>query len=262
MRSAFSRPSLITRLAKTVVPRAIRPSQFLGFQIRARAKNQIQSGPFHGMKYLDHSYWNLYYPKLLGTYERELDEHIERMIAQAPPLVVNIGAGEGYFAVGIARRLPNSRIITFEATPSEREGLGEMCRLNEVESRVTICGTCEPELLKEAMCNSTHPYVICEVEGYEDNLLRPELLANVEGATFLVEVHEFTKPSLRQDLLGRFEATHDCELIWPRQRLVNEYPYQNFLTKLLPQVYVTGPMNEFRPKELCWMIMVPRTGNA
>jgi hypothetical protein len=64
MRSALKRPRLLTRLAKLVVPRALRPSQFLGFQIQAHANQQIHSGPFRGMKYLEHSYWNLYYPKL------------------------------------------------------------------------------------------------------------------------------------------------------------------------------------------------------
>lgn len=262
MRSAFSKPSLLTRFAKMIVPRALRPSQFLGFQMRVRAQNLVQRGPFRGMKYLEHSYWSLYYPKLLGTYEQELNEHIEQMITQTPPLIINIGAGEGYFAVGIARRLPSSQVIAFEAMPSERSRLAEMCKRNGVESQVTIRATCEIDLLNEAMQQSPRPYVICDVEGYEDQLLRPEHLANARRATFLVEVHEFTKSSLRQELLDRFEPTHDCELIWPRQRLADEYPFQNSITRNLPQAFVTGPMNEFRPKELCWMIMRPRTGNV
>jgi hypothetical protein len=261
MRSALKRPSWLKRLAKLVVPRALRPSQFLGFQIQARANQQIQSGPFQGMQYLEHSYWNLYYPKLLGTYEQELSAHIEQMILQEPPLIINVGAGEGYFAVGIARRLPNSQVVAFEATASERDRLARMCALNGVEGQVCIRATCEPQLLGQAMSQSLSPYVICDVEGYEDQLLRPEQLTNVEGATFLVEVHEFTKPSLRQELLARFQKTHLCELVWPQPRTTQQYPFQNGFTRLLPQVYVTGPMNEFRPKEMCWMIIKPRKGN-
>ena len=258
MNTAHPAPSLFVRFAKCIVPRAIRPTQLLGSRIVAKTGQTVFSGPFQGMKYLEHSYWNLYYPKLLGTYEKELAAAVEALITARPALIVNVGAGEGYFAVGLARRLPETKIIAFEATPSERERLARMCQMNDVAGQIDIRGTCEVESLDQAMQGAVAPWVICDVEGYEDVLLRPALLSNSASASYIVEVHEFAKATLKQDLLDRFSATHDCQVITAAKRAPEEFPFPSTLTRMLPSMFVTGPMSEFRPREMCWMVMTPK----
>ena len=75
----------------------------------------VLSGPFKGMRYpLRSSGQGGLLPKLLGTYERELSPAIERLISDRPTLVVNVGAAEGYYAVGLALRAPQAQVIAFE----------------------------------------------------------------------------------------------------------------------------------------------------
>ena len=67
----------------------------------------VQSGPFAGMVLPDRACWGDgdLLPKLLGCYEAELHAIIEEILAATPDLVINIGATEGYYAIGMARRL-------------------------------------------------------------------------------------------------------------------------------------------------------------
>ena len=66
----------------------------------------VLSGPFHGMRYVDHSVGSSLFPKLIGTYEKELRYWLEAQFTESNlTTIVNIGAGEGYYAVGAALRL-------------------------------------------------------------------------------------------------------------------------------------------------------------
>ena len=73
------------------------------------AGGRVFSGPFKGMQFIDESFENAFIPKILGIYERELHPAVEAAIALTPRLVVDIGTAEGYYAVGIARRLPTRK---------------------------------------------------------------------------------------------------------------------------------------------------------
>ncbi|MTD46233.1 hypothetical protein GKE82_18550 [Conexibacter sp. W3-3-2] len=61
------------------------------------------------------------YPqKVLGCFEQELDDAVERAIAWEPSTVVNVRSAGGFYVLGLARRLPASRLVAIE--PSEPAG--------------------------------------------------------------------------------------------------------------------------------------------
>ena len=62
----------------------------------------VQQGPFRGLQYIDNSVGSTLPPKLMGTYERELIWVIDEMISTEPDIIIDIGAAEGYYAVGLA----------------------------------------------------------------------------------------------------------------------------------------------------------------
>src|SRR5947207_8629242 len=74
----------------------------------------IQAGPFAGMRYVAPATGRTILPKLLGSYETELHSIVEQVIAADHRVVINIGCAEGYYAVGLALRLPNSRVYAFD----------------------------------------------------------------------------------------------------------------------------------------------------
>ncbi len=74
----------------------------------------VLDGPFRGLNYLVE---NNTVPthKLLGTYEKELWPIIEEIIARDYRTIIDIGAAEGYYVVGLAQRMPEARVVAFEA---------------------------------------------------------------------------------------------------------------------------------------------------
>jgi len=117
----FGTPSLVSLgLARRILPRSVR-LVILAVYTRAIAGTALNprhgaeraqlvalrrltglrtvAGPFAGLEYVDEAAGSEYGPKLLGTYELELHHIIERIIDLAYPTIINIGAGEGYYAV-------------------------------------------------------------------------------------------------------------------------------------------------------------------
>src|SRR5437016_6027102 len=96
------------------VPRSLRPIRYLGRLAMRRTNSTVIAGPFAGMKYIGSSVASAHIPKLLGTYEREIAGIVEEICWRKPAVLIDVGAAEGYYAVGFAMRLPDSRIIAFE----------------------------------------------------------------------------------------------------------------------------------------------------
>ncbi len=124
---------VITNLIRRVVPRRFRPIGYLEHLAHTHSGGAIPRGPFAGMRYITDSVGSALVPKLLGIYERELNECIEQACTRQFPLIIDVGAAEGYYAVGLARRNPNARVIAFEMEEKGRATLRIMAELNGVE---------------------------------------------------------------------------------------------------------------------------------
>ena len=99
----------------------------------------VLSGPFEGMKYGSViSQCSLHYPKLLGSYESELHPWIQQVRDCTYEIVVDVGAAEGYYAVGIARLMPATKVIAYELDPGAREQLKKLASLNGLSRQVEI----------------------------------------------------------------------------------------------------------------------------
>src|SRR5271170_382684 len=67
----------------------------------------VRNGPFAGMRYARPlPEGSIFFPKLLGSYEAELQAHFERVIGTDYSAIVDVGCADGYFAVGLAMRMP------------------------------------------------------------------------------------------------------------------------------------------------------------
>src|SRR6266536_4427969 len=124
---------MIFNFIRRVVPKRFRPIGYLEHLVHTRNGGKILHGPFAGMRYITDSVGSALVPKLLGIYERELNGCIERACARQLPLIVDVGAAEGYYAIGLTRRNPNARVIAFEMEEKGRAALRRMADLNGIE---------------------------------------------------------------------------------------------------------------------------------
>jgi hypothetical protein len=251
------RDTPLHRLAKAIVPASLHPTAVLTRAVVRNTGYAIASGPFRGMKYVPSGIGSVYYPKLLGIYERELHPVVESIGRLKPARIIDIGAAEGYYAIGMALRNPNAEVVAFEQTPEGRQLVGELAARNDVTQRVRILGRCEPADLRAELADAGRVVVVCDVEGYETALLDPAAVSELPFAWILVELHEFIVAGVGELIRGRFAKTHRITEIDQTDRSRADYPYLAWYTRLLPRAYATYPVNEFRPARMSWLWMEP-----
>ena len=168
---------------------------------------RVQAGPFTGLTYPPLSHGSVLLPKILGTYERELHGSIEAICAAGADRIIDIGAAEGYYAVGFARRL-GLRVVAFEMHPRGRSFTDHLARQNDVRPLIDLRGTCDVGGLADALHGAQRPVVLSDCEGAEMDLLDPAAVPNLRQAVMLVELHEAARPGVTDALQSRFAATH------------------------------------------------------
>lgn len=182
-------------------------SELVAAEIRERSGGKVMAGPFAGMVYPAQASEGGLAPRLLGVYEASLWPVIEGAAARGYRLVVDVGAAEGYYAVGLARLLPQARVLARDLNPAARALCAAMAAANGVADRVELGG-----LFTHAdfdICTGAGgALVICDIEGAEDELLDPQAAPGLAHADILVEVHEGLKPGLLARLQDRFAPTH------------------------------------------------------
>jgi hypothetical protein len=249
--------NMIASLLRKIVPERFRPIGYLTHLTRERTGCRVRAGSFAGLRYVSNSVGSAYLPKLLGIYERELSAQVESICSSKPRLIVDIGAAEGYYAIGLARRNPQALIVAFEMESRGQSTLREMAGLNNVADRVEIRGKCEAPDLVAALGGTPAPVVVCDVEGYEEKLLDPQAVPALRQAFILVELHDFIIPGITKKLKERFGATHRIEHIWQQPRSRADFPWRTLGTMLLPKSYLDWAVSEWRPVQMSWLWMVP-----
>jgi hypothetical protein len=153
--------------------------------------------------------WGAAAPYLAGTYEHELHEVFERFIAQRPDRAVVVGCADGYYAVGLAVRLPNAHIIAFEADPIARRTCRRTSRANDVQGRIEVRGRCNISDLDGLL--EAGDLLVCDVEGAELDLIDPARVPVLHEIDGVVELHDFVDPATTTTLSGRFPSASVIE---------------------------------------------------
>ena len=218
----------------------------------------VCDGPFEGLRYPRSQAAQIpgLASKLAGTYEAELDPAVEQLIAWEPDLVVNIGAGDGLYAVGMARRCHGVDVIAYELDAYARGVCNAVARHNGVDSAINLRGACEVEDLGRIE-PGTRTVVLCDCEGAERELIDPQSVPWLRRAALLIEVHESFHPGLEDLLRQRLAESHTLELIEPTRRYLEDHPVF-WEVPGLSLVQQEALMSELRPWRTPWLLAIPR----
>jgi hypothetical protein len=126
-------------------------------------------------------------------------------------VVVDIGAADGYYAVGFTFRNPETRVIAFEQNPRAQVELRKLAELNGVTNRIDVRGHCGPEDI--AGLPTEGGLVIVDCEGFEDVILSEENIRHLRNWNFIIETHDGFSPEVTKRLEERFAATHEVRRI-------------------------------------------------
>jgi predicted O-methyltransferase YrrM len=180
--------------------------QLIANTIVARDGAVVKAGPFQGQILGAEGTEGGHAPRLLGCYEQELHATLERLIAQGFTRVVNIGCADGYYAVGLARRMPGAVVHAHDIDPKAQAACRRMAEANGVGARVVVGGEVDHAVLAQLAAPGS--WVLCDIEGAEDALLDPVAVPELAACTILVECHEGPRPGITQRMAARFAPTH------------------------------------------------------
>ena len=237
--------------------------------LASRLGERVIRGPFTGLLYPRRRGDIVHAAKLLGAYESELHAPLERLIDRSPARVVNIGSGDGYYVVGLARRLPVAEIWAVDPDPFAQRACRATASLNDVSARLHFTPRLDPRGLEGALraaadgsvaSTSATSRLLCVVdcEGYEDELLEPADVPSLAHADILVETHDFARAGVTGRLAARFARTHDVVRVEIAARAPKHFPE----LAGLPAALAAGLVDEFRHPPQAWLVLTARAGRT
>lgn len=181
------------------------------------------AGIFKGMKWPERTMPGKVLPILLGTHESALQPEIAKLDERNYRQVINIGCSVGDYAVGLALRWPQCKILAHDVDEVALEWAREIAALNGVTDRVIFGGLLDHQSLDAAIAPRT--LVLCDIEGAEEALLDPVQVPKLASADIVVEIHELYSPGLSKRLLSRFAESHELTLVDRWQSELTDDPY-------------------------------------
>jgi hypothetical protein len=167
---------------------------------------KVLSGPFAGMEYIPFASEGALLPRLTGAYECELHPHLLALAGEGLKRVIDVGCAEGYYAVGLARLMPEVTVHAFDIDPKARAACGHLATINGVADRVEVGESFSGEDFDRFQGPET--LVFMDIEGGELELLDPARWPALRTVKIVVETHGGPDFLIAKELSARFAESH------------------------------------------------------
>jgi hypothetical protein len=211
----------------------------------------VMQGPMQGLDFLSQSAEGCHIAKLLGSYEQPLQPYIEKAVKTPYETILNIGCAEGYYAVGMARRMSNTRIHAYDLNQEAQDVCKQLSVKNQVNDRIEVLSLFKPDDFHAH--SGRRVLVFCDIEGAELELIDPQAAPALLGMDIIVESHECLIPGVTRTLIDRFKATHQITVVHDDgQRMLHNPPSWFLNLAHLDQLLATW---EWRSGPTPWLVM-------
>ena len=195
--------------------------------IRSRYDNRVQYGTFAGMQLSTEIWWGRFdiASKILGTYESSVLRRLEEN-AQGADCFIDIGAADGYFAVGVLTSGLFPHAVAFEISERGRRMLARNAVNNGVVASLDIRAEATFEGLNHVVAEHQRPVILCDIEGGEFALLDEALLEKLTTCVMIIELHPmfFDDGRARVNALcERASAWFDAELFYSDDPAISQF---------------------------------------
>ena len=188
------------------------------------AEQVVLTGPFKGMKFPNMNIdEHTLVPKILGSYESELHQIFNEVSNTSYNEIINIGCAEGYYAVGLARNIPDATVFAYDTNEHSLEVCRQMARTNHVDDRIELRGFCSAETLARFPFRG-RTLILCDCEGYERELFDDSAVPHLSTCDLLIEMHDCIYPGITSAILTRFALTHHLKVVSTRDKPTLTYP--------------------------------------
>jgi hypothetical protein len=223
---------------------------------------RIRHHPMAGLIYTGDSFCSAAGPKLLSTYEIEITGILHHVIASSPKIICDVGSADGFFAVGLAKALPSTRVIAYELDNSARDKSRELATYNRVADRIDFRGACDHNEFQRLLIEDMPDFVLMDIEGGEYRLLMDTDLDRTAHVRLLVEIHDYGDGTIATPIIARFSATHSITSYPAKRRSLADIPYL-FMRPIVGILQVMGSDYIYeRPDGMSWLDLVPKEGKS
>jgi hypothetical protein len=220
-------------------------------KVFGRNEPVVLGGPFRGVRLPSLLGFGSMTSKWLGTYESELHPIIEHLKRSEYAHFVDVGAADGYYAVGIAKVCFPKTVYAYDTDFIARRQLALVAKINNPVNCI-ISGECTHKDLSRICREKT--FILCDIEGAEIALLDQGVVPELRTADICVEIHpsgSLNSDEVREILCGRFSQTHQANVI--KQNSNKLHLVAPDLIYSLGQEEIVCALNESRGESMEWL---------
>ena len=185
-------------------------------QLFIEANGVVKRGLFEGMHLGKEIHWGKadVASKIFGFYESEIVELIKDKHYES---LVNLGAADGYYPIGMLMQKMIRHAYCFEENPLGAKYINANAKLNRLDVSISIYGRADSQFYKQLPEGifGRNNLVLCDIEGGEFDLFTDEVIGAFSQSSFIIEIHDFKfddGKKRRQKLIDAFK-NFDIEMV-------------------------------------------------
>lgn len=170
---------------------------------------------------------------LLGLYEKEVLDKIV-LLSKNKKYFIDIGAADGYYAVGLIKKNYFQRCFCFEMTKNGREIIRENSILNSIEDKISIFGEIKNSLslfINQKIIDQS--FLLIDIEGSEFDLLTDKFLNEIKMCNTIIELHDHLVKNgdkKLKDLIKKLNKYFKLSFFNSQGRNPSQFKELNYLT--------------------------------
>ena len=166
----------------------------LARQVFGELNGRVAHGPLAGFKLSDDASWSAgsRAAMLLGFYELEV---LTSLVSITPPYrtLIDVGAADGYYGVGLVWSGVFDRSYCFEISPRGQRVINSVAAENDVQDRISVLGEATTGSILSITndnVNLNESVFLFDIEGREFDLITPDLLYKLKDSIIFIELHD------------------------------------------------------------------------
>ena len=154
----------------------------------------VRYGPFSGMTLSGDTWWGRsdLGSQCLGFYEPEVLDHIMSKPVGYYESFVDIGAADGYYAVGMLHAKLANEVYCFELAEAGQKAIKRNWEQNGSIGQLSVLGKAEYDTLELTINRAANPtLILIDIEGAEFDLLDHDTIELIRHCEVIVEIHHW-----------------------------------------------------------------------
>ena len=175
----------------------------------------VQNGVFKNLKINKNISWGRgdIASKIYGFYENKIQKKLKEL---KKPILIDIGAADGFFAIGCLHSKLSKYCYAFEQNETSRLALYKTAELNNVANQISIMGKVDNQVFLSLLPDEldlSMAVILCDIEGEEYNFFSETILKKLQKCNLIIEIHTEETISKEADLIKSAKKYFNVNII-------------------------------------------------